>query len=175
MKINGKSEWKKTEKNGERDKETECKHSGTHRSQIPRQSIKRLRLSTPQSTPHNPAHGLHTIHTLLFPSWKHTLASTQASGTHSPVLLHTTAKMLHNAQSAWFLHKNKTSEFCFNCSALGGSKSTLLWRFCGWWPAAGLKTFSTTHHWGKLGGTWKWEILSCRLELKQIFSSSSGE
>lgn len=39
---------------------------------------------------------------------------------------------LHNTlRDCFFLYKNKTSEFCFNCSALGGSKATLLRRFCG--------------------------------------------
>lgn len=51
----------------------------------PEAEHQRPRLSNPQSTPRNPAHGLHTIHTLLTPSWKHILASTSAlSSTHTP-------------------------------------------------------------------------------------------
>lgn len=66
-----------------------------------------------------------------------------------PALLHATTEMLpslYNAVRAWFRCRNKTSEFCFKCSVLGGSKTTLLQQFCGLSPATGLKTSSTTHN-----------------------------
>lgn len=158
--------WKDEERQA--DTVRECKHSETHRSQIPRPSIKRPRLRTQQSTPHNPAHGLHTIHTLLFPSWKHILTSTHAlSRIHTPstptrnhwnaafIIQHSARLVSVQEQNKWVLFQVLSSGWF-----KGDAAATVLW-------------FVTCHRAKDIfhnpqpreqRGTRKWGILSCPSE-----------
>lgn len=124
-------------KRRKRDEHTQWESANTVKNTRARSQwlcIKRPRLCTQQSTPYNPAHGLHTIHTLLFPFWKHMLTSTHApSRTHTlPVLLHATTRMspsLYNTLRDWFWCRNKTSKFWVLSPGWfkGNAAATVLW------------------------------------------------
>lgn len=118
----------------------ECKHSETLQSQVPGQSIKRPRLYTPQSTPHNPAHGLHTVHTLLFLSCKQ---STHTQNSYTPpreCRLHYTTRC-----EAGYGTSPKQVAFVFTAQHWVVQRQKVQQQFCGLSPAAALKTSSTSH------------------------------
>lgn len=120
--------WEKWRENEKSEKEWRTAQPD-HRS-----SIKQPQFSSPQSTPHNPVHSLHTSHLLCFfleNSQVHTCLE-QNTHTRMHTHLHVTTRMLASLYNTdWdyrqLSSKCKTSEFW---SILGGSKeaaATVQW------------------------------------------------